>query len=597
MGFLSPPQSGADRGPAGEADNTFRTIQRRERQIQKELQRLLDAQVSVLDHGGASAVASQDGSNTPRGTSQSSSAASSPYRTRTNSHGGSLGVPAVVPVRQPKPKPLNIRQVRNSISRSMALLGDLKQEEDAYIASAISVRKNALAKANRLSNQHKTITADLRSLERDGPLRKELESMGDEYKKVCGDIELFEGKLRALKHQKRVLESRMEEVRSERESDLSGYRGALKETERGIGEMMRTPGVKVLSGDGIDELDVTLPENSSQGAAKEAFLGQHLGGHEFLRMRPERRTLGMAKDWWEGELALLSRRKETVDRERDALAEGSEIWAHIVQLIVDYERRLATALSASSHLDRSSALGAERRKTEEDLFRAQYRDLQETIREMRDRLQYAEERGWNLLVAAIGAELEGFMESERILSDLMSNMGYENLREELAGAGRVDVPGQGDAGKQSPDPNTEPKDAKNQKHGHEEEEDDMTGSVVRRWGGDHDTSNDHPSPQPPSASPSLPPTQYEDAEEDPKRTEPPSELSDGDHHDDDDSRQQKDESDNEVPPGLLSEARVDESEDEHHNEVPAEFLSMHDSPPSLGDDENDVPKDLLGEQA
>jgi hypothetical protein len=586
MGFLNPSQSSMDRGSAGEADNTFRGLQRRERQIQKELQRLLDAQVAVLDHGDPSNDPSQGGSDTP---TQASSAASSPYRARTSFHSGSLEVPAVVPVRQPKPKPLNIRQVRNSISRSMAMLADLKEEEDAYIASAVSVRKTALAKANRLSNQHKTISADLRSLEKDDPLRKELENMGDEYKKVCGDIELFEGKLRALKHQKRVLESRMEEVRSERESGLSGYRGALKETERGIGEMMRTPGVKVLSTEGVAHFDAPLPENSSDGATKDAFLGQRLNGHEFLRMRPERRTLGMAKDWWEGELALLLRRKETVDRERDALTEGAEIWAHTVQLIVGYERRLGTALSASSHLEVGPGSEAARRKTEESLFQAQYRNLRETIKEIQDRLQYAEEKGWNLLVAAIGAELEGFMESEKILSDLMFNMGYEGLREELIETGPSDGPSHGDTGKQA---DAGLRDMASQKQEKSQDDDDMTGSVVRRWGGDGNST------KVPSTAPSspLPPTQYEDAEEELQHNEPPPELLSDSHHADEHTHHHKDESDNEVPPGLLSETRVDESEDEHGNEVPAEFLSMHDPLSTQSDDndnDNDVPKDLL----
>ncbi len=30
-----------------------------------------------------------------------------------------------------------------------------------------------------------------------------------------------------------------------------------------------------------------------------------VGGEEFLRMRPERRTVEMAREWWESEVTLL----------------------------------------------------------------------------------------------------------------------------------------------------------------------------------------------------------------------------------------------------------------------------------------------------
>ncbi|KAK9770378.1 hypothetical protein SCAR479_12947 [Seiridium cardinale] len=572
MGFLNPAPSNADRSPVSEVDSTFRTIQRREVQIQKELQKLLDAQALALDQGGASNGASQDGNETPRGTSRASS---SPYRSRSASSYEGPPAPTVVPVRQPKPKPLTIRQVRTSIARSMAMLSDLKEEEEACIASAISARKTALAKANKLSHQHKAIAADLRALETDDPLRRELEDMSNEYGRVSGDIDELEGRLRALKHRKRVLEARMEEVKSECESGLSGYKGALKETERDIGEMMRVPGVKVLPIDAASQFQQAPgPDANADETTKSDGLDRALSGHEFMRMRPERRTIAMAKEWWEGEMALLSRRKDAVDKERDALSEGAEIWAHIVQLIVDYERRLSAALNDSMQVRPD-----ERHKLEENLFKSQHRDLQETMKEMEKTLHYVEERGWNLLVAAIGAELEGFVEGENILVGLMKAKGHELP----SGASLVNLGGakemSGEAFPQTTGIAKKPDSHK------EEDDDELTGSVVRRWGGQSETRTS------PRAS------HVEDRDEDANsHNEPPRDLLEV-HHD------HKEESDNEVPADLfVSAVQADESEDDHANEVPAEFLSMHDASlkgedRGVDDEDNEVPKDLLGEVA
>ncbi|KAH8682712.1 hypothetical protein BX600DRAFT_506278 [Xylariales sp. PMI_506] len=567
IGLLNPSQSTtAERGFASDVDNTFRTLQRRNLQIQKELQKLLDLQAATLEHGGAGAassdIASHSGSDTPRRTSRASS--SSPYRSRADfRHDNSRLAPVVVPVRQPKPRPLTIRQIRTSIARSMAILADLKEEEDAYIASAISARKTALAKANKLSHQYKAITADLRSLQSDDPLQRELNSLTEEHKKVRSDIEAFELKLKALKNTKRQLEVRMEEVRSERESGLSGYRGALRETERGIGEMMRSPGVKILAPEEMAMLDTDTAGNlSASGSTAKGSDATGLTGREFMSMRPERRTLAMAKEWWESEITLLNQRKSAVDKERSALEEGLDIWKQVTDVIVDYERRLATALDGPSASIYSAAGGSENdkdsiRHAEEAMFQKQYRDLSETIKLLQSQLGEVEAKGWNLLVAAIGAELEGFRMGEEILSRVMKAKGLGFLIEddEQETEGRL----------------VEDRDIIDEEvRGVDQDDHQLSGSVVRRWAhqdGSPDRSSS-PAPNPASPLPHAPSSiSNEDFE---KHNDPPPDLlisSDNEHGN-------RDESDNEVPPDLLVHQ---ESEDEHANEVPSEFLSMHDS--------------------
>ncbi|KAK8016953.1 hypothetical protein PG993_015142 [Apiospora rasikravindrae] len=620
-----------DRATTVETDITFRTIQRRERQIQEELQRLLDAQGAAIERqiSGDTATPGGEGSSqasTPQGpASRRTSASQSPLRSRADPYAARNSAPAVIPVRQPKPKPLSLRQVRNSIARTMSMLADLKAEETQYILDARQARLGAIAKANRLSNQYKTIASELKAMEtdKDDPLRREIHSMDSEYKTVCSDIEEFEEKLRLLKNRKVQLERRMEEARSERESGLSGYRGALKDTERSIGDMMKRPGVRVLeldndfdSGSHVDEesrKNSTETEGSSRevSAEKARLIEGRVTGKEFMHLRPERRTLAMAKEWWEGETAVLTRRQAAVDRELEALHEGIEVWSDVVSQISGYETRLAAAISslmdAAGFEDSGSPNKAEsqQRKRDEKLFRAQYTDLMRTIQEIEGYLGHAESKGYNLLIAAIGGELTGFKEGEKMLLETMQSHGIE-YKDLVDTATREDVEGPDMRGAKSGLIDLQDREQEalrnanlrdNEQIQSEQQrqlDEDPTGSVIRNWGG---SVLDEQQPKSPSkesqsvklgsrgsrgsskpSSPLKKSVHQETAARDNSNDGGLQRSQQQEHH--------RDESDNEVPLGLLSElhhAETSDEEDGHTdhrsstNEVPSEFLSMHHS--------------------
>jgi hypothetical protein len=559
-------------------DTTFRTMALREQQIHNELQRLLNAQSSAIERGanGGSDRGTDSDSLTPR-------PGSPRQQHKSDIRNADALKPTVIPVRQPKNKPPSLRHVRNSITRMVAMLADLKAEEDAYVSSTLSARKAALVKANKLSTKHKAIVSELHSMEEndDDPLRREIDSMQGEYERVCGDIQDFEEKLRDLKRAKAQLQRRMEEARSERESGLSGYQGALRETERSIGEMMSRPGIKILDLAGLADLDFQDQKDAVDDAREKAGTGDNtrdeqlmerrLSGREFMRLRPERRTLAMAMEWWEGEVALLRRRKEAVDRERAALEEGCEVWVDVVQRILDYEARLAGALKQSMAASTSIlSPSSERERQEVALFKQQYGDLRQTLDGLRQSMIYVEQKGWNLLVAAIGAELEGFTEGERILRTMMQTKGIEigedfgplesqhgdNLLKTATDGliGERGHQGENDSGS-----------------GQQDTVEELTGSVVRRWSG-------HP--------------------ESPETVNNQGPLNE--HSKDSSPDEPHEESDNEVPHGLLTaDTHTDESENEQHNEVPAEFLSMHGGPMEKdsidSQDSNEVPGDLMNE--
>lgn len=622
----------SDRSTTVETDTTFRSLQRRERQIQEELQRLLDAQGAAIerqiswDITTATAENESSRASTPQQgtTSRRSSASQSPLRSRKGSYDRNPGGPAVIPVRQPKPKPLSLYDVRNAIARSLSMLADLKAEETQYILESRQARLAAIAKANKLATQHKTIASELKAMEtdNDSPLQVEIRSMDSEYKHVCVDIEEFEQKLRLLKQRKTELERRMEEARSERESGLSGYRGALKGTERSIGDMMKRPGVRVLDIDG-GLLDSSLPVSGEadrmEGTETEeddtqaGLVERRLTGQDFMQLRPERRTLAMAKEWWLGEIALLTQRQSAVDREVKALHEGIEVWADVVSEISGYEMRLVDAITnlMDARLpDANLSLAESLRRRDEKLFRSQYSDLTHTTRQIEGFLNHAESKGYNLLIAAIGGELTGFKEGERMLLETMDSHGIEYQKHDntiitkereksrvAAKPSLIDLP-QEDQEQNSRTPTLHDDDDRAQSDPQQPQlDEDITGSVIRNWGGSVLEEQQQQQPETTAKEVQKPvillsrSSRGSSMANSPLRRSLHEVIEPGkeDDHDDDALQHSQhehhpDESDNEVPLGLLSETHhdVEESDEEHEhghpsptNEVPAEFLSMH----------------------
>ncbi|KAI8629810.1 hypothetical protein F5Y19DRAFT_464478 [Xylariaceae sp. FL1651] len=498
-----------DRTSSTKVDQSFKLIERRERQMQQELQQLLDAQDYALEKHLADNVSddSTQRSRTPE----------------SETHHGHI-----VPVRQPKKRHLSKKEARLGISRCMSQLTDLKNEEEAYIAAALAERKAALWRLRNLSTKRNSIVAEMKAIEsdREQPLKNEIRKMENQHRTVCEDIEKLERKLRQLKQAKTGLESKIAETKSAMDSELSGYTGALRECDKRIKDIMDYPEISVLEMEGLIAQDADL----------RALVGQHISGFEFLSLRPERRTLPMAKDWWEGEVQVLEARKAAVDKDRAALDEGTQLWQEMLGRLEAHDQHLKLTFAAISRY--TTAQDNSDLSTVGNILKKQYIMCKKTVKELEDLQHYTEAQGWKLLVTALSAEINYFYGLKKQLCDTLYFIGWADGvvtprpdtssgasdSHDLLGVHNDGQTGQGKAF-----------------------EEDLSGSVIRRWDGTDEIRHDSPS--------------------------------------DDllgDNRIHSEDSDNEVPPGLLSEVHH-ESEDEHVNEIPPEFLSMH-SPPSKSKD-------------
>ncbi|KAL1892481.1 hypothetical protein Sste5346_006991 [Sporothrix stenoceras] len=436
-----------------DGDSTWTILQRRERALQNDIQKYLDVQSTGLSAGlgrgplnpSPSPGPSSDGD---RGGGSRGSRSNTP--TAESLAGRSLRLPtdratptgAVIPVRQPKPRKMGLRTARLGIARSISLLADLKAEEDETLSSALQARKRALAHLRRLAGRRNDIARELETLETDDtePLTRELKTMQSAHDITSKQITELEDQLAMLRQRKRTLESRIEDAMSQRESGLSGYRGALKDVESQLTAVLRRPPIQPLDvdalglqgggGDHPKEGGIRLEERENDEDADAS------AGMEFLRLLPERRTAEMARFWWENEIRLLGRRKAEVDTERAALEEGGAVWQEAVQLVSDFEANLRKEMAGGSDDGTDTKKGKTRTPTPEERMRTQLQTMATVIKGLRGHVQTAENKGWNLLICAIGAELEAFQEARNMLRQSLREAGIK-IEDDDEGEGDV----------------------------------------------------------------------------------------------------------------------------------------------------------------
>jgi hypothetical protein len=160
---------------------------------------------------------------------------------------------------------------------------------------------------------------------------------------------------------------------------LSSYRGALREVEGEVREFLKRPPV------------FPAPSSVEQEAAEGGFMDLPLG----------RRTLGMAKELWTREISHIETRKSDMEKERDALEQGAKIWEHSARQVMEFEDGLRMQMKGD--MQNPEMLGR------------QVRTMGKVIEGLERNVKVAEEKGWNLLICALGAELEAFKEGEGIL--------------------------------------------------------------------------------------------------------------------------------------------------------------------------------------
>lgn len=403
------------------SDSAWRGLRRKQRGLEQEIQRLLDLQATALVKGSSGSLGtrslgdsdgrSEDSSTTPMDNFLSTASASSRMPRSLYIPPRSTPEGDVIPVRQPtKPRRMGLHAVRNGLLESLAALADLRREEDAHANAALSERRTALARLDSLGTRRTGIYEALKLLENgdEEPLGQELRKLGSEHESIDNEIQQLEKKLLGMRKRRRWLKERIDDVKSKREAGLSGYRGALKDVDAEINALLHRPLVQPLD-----------QEMLSRGKDSDEEAGS-AGGLEFMRLIPQRRTVGMAKAWLEAEIEILEQRTAHIGEEQQALEQGSIIWQEVMALVTDFELRLRETMKAGTSSSTASLVSdGKKASSQEDLMRSQLPLMGEVVTELTQRMRVAESKHWNLLICAIGAEWEAFKEAHDVLKGIV----------------------------------------------------------------------------------------------------------------------------------------------------------------------------------
>lgn len=374
----------------------------------------------------------------------------------------------VMPVRQPPPaKPPSLRGARAGIARAMNLLARVKEEEAAVLEGAARERRAAVKTVQRLERTKAVVEGRLRralavdaavvagkggdrhtrtgtsamsvgttdnandTLQQqpdadtpDGDEQDELQALGrelvaleEERRRIVAEERVVKERLAELNAQRVAVDTRREEVRNQRDAALSGYKGALRQARAEEAELLRRPPVRPVDmrlfaaddGRGVESL-------ASQAAVVDGVQvapSASPGGDEFLRLRPERRTLAMAREWWTAEVDMLERRKAVVETERTALEEGGRVWREAMEMVTEFEAGLRREMRGDREKGKESS-ESDGNSTQAKMER-QLEKMDAVVARLEEKMALVGKKGWNLLICAVGAELEAFKEGAEML--------------------------------------------------------------------------------------------------------------------------------------------------------------------------------------
>lgn len=207
------------------------------------------------------------------------------------------------------------------------------------------------------------------------------------------------------------------------EARVSSWRGSLEMVGKEEGEVLRR-GRGDVGGVGVGLLE-----------------GGKGRGEGVWDLPVARRTVGMVGEFYEGLEEGLGRRLRGVEGKVRALEEGGRVWGDVVMEVGVVERMLEGEMRGLGERgDGGDDDGDERRVEGMKRVLDAMARARETIG---GKLKMAEEKGWNLLVVCVGAELEALVEGEQVLRSVLGVEGGIGGGERDMGADAGDGGGRG----------------------------------------------------------------------------------------------------------------------------------------------------------
>jgi hypothetical protein len=358
----------ASLSPPPRVPDDLLALQRRARHLEQQLQELLDAQADGLMSGLSGQDSAQDdvisnGSTTPTVSSVRSGDRNAENGTDTH---------------KPKKKKIGLNAARLGISRRVRQLASVRAEELDLLDEDLKELQITVEKTEAWAQKRTRLEEKITDIEGEDAGSK-TRSLQTEASKLEQEIRQKEEELWALKRRHRRVLDDLADTENSVEARLSSYKTSLSLLDREVSSFL------------------ARPPNMNHVP---------LSSTPFLSLPVKRRTLEMAHEFWQDEYTRLAEKCEELDTDRGALDEGAVMWSDVAKKVAEYETTLQSFMQQAG---RSNTPDPTRLLDQMDA----------TISYLEEKLELATSRAWNLLVCAIGAELEAFMQGKTVLEEAL----------------------------------------------------------------------------------------------------------------------------------------------------------------------------------
>ncbi|KAI4721498.1 hypothetical protein E4T48_02234 [Aureobasidium sp. EXF-10727] len=387
--IYAPTTAHSHASPSVQTDDTLLLFRRKQRELEAQLQLLLDAQADALLAGldpSPKSAAEDDALSTGSSTPTASALHSKPK-----------------PKLSSKAEKIGLRQARVGLYATMRRLAQLKSQESQYLAPSLDHFASVVDQLDAWQKKRSALQSRASQIQ-SGDDRNRALDLHKQADDMQTEINELEERLARLKRDQHKLREEAQEIENTVDARLASYTNSLSLVE--------------------DSVQIFLQDASAShwtAVINVAVMDR------FWRSPSQSRTLESAKDVFGRERDSLVEKRRISDTEREALEEGAVVWKNTVKQVSTFERTLAKTMSRmgqESHSQFDSPA-----ETKELLSM-----LEQTTTELENKHKLAEIRSWKLLVAAIGAELEAFLKGKQILEVALAAASGDTIFEGTRGA-------------------------------------------------------------------------------------------------------------------------------------------------------------------
>lgn len=357
-------------------DDQLSFFRRKQKQLESDVQILLDAQADALLSGLNSSPGEDDtvstGSNTPTAFTSNS--------------------PSIQ-----RHSKIGLRQARKGLYTAMRRLALLKAEELDDITLEVEESTAITSQLEEWERKKERLEERRLQIHQSNQYRKvqELRQQADDMQP---EINQLEAKLTQMKIQQKKLRKEASDSENEIQARLSSYTSTLAMLDKKSSDLI---------------MDYKQQQIDSRQAGLEADT-----------LEAVRRSLSQ-------EHHQLQDRQRLVQKEQEALEEGAAVWKQVWKDVSDFECKLRddmARLTPNKTKSPSRAAQVVDNKTDDSAtgIGELLAQLEQTTTQLKDKYKLAQTRDWNLLVAAIGAELEAFLKGKEILTAALGESTEKN---------------------------------------------------------------------------------------------------------------------------------------------------------------------------